>query len=89
MKSFTNQRFRELFAELPAQVQRHAREAYREFRENPSYPGLHFKQIFSDPSICSARVGIGYRAVCVREGDRVIWFWIGSHAAYDRLLASI
>ena len=40
MKSFTNQRFRELFAELPAQVQRHAREAYRQFRENPSYPGL-------------------------------------------------
>jgi hypothetical protein len=31
-------------------------------------------------------VGIGYRAVGVVDGDTVIWFWIGSHADYDKLL---
>ena len=28
-----------------------------------------------------------YRAVGVREGNEMIWFWIGTHADYDRLLS--
>jgi hypothetical protein len=32
------------------------------------------------------RVGRGHRAVGIREADEVVWFWIGSHAAYDQLL---
>jgi hypothetical protein len=35
----------------------------------------------------SARVGLGYRAVAVRDGDDFVWFWIGSHADYDRFIA--
>ncbi len=31
----------------------------------------------------------GYRALAVREGDDVIWFWIGSHADCGRLLATL
>jgi len=27
-----------------------------------------------------------WRAVGFRQGDTVIWFWIGSHAQYDGLL---
>jgi hypothetical protein len=27
-----------------------------------------------------------YRAVAVDAGDDLVWFWIGSHADYDRLL---
>jgi hypothetical protein len=49
MNSRTTQRFRELFAALPAQVQRQAREAYKLFRQNVAYPGLHFKKVYSDP----------------------------------------
>jgi hypothetical protein len=37
----------------------------------------------------SARVGIGYRAVGVLDGDTITWFWIGSHANYDRLLENL
>jgi hypothetical protein len=36
--------------------------------------------------IYSVRIGIGYRALGLREEDRVFWFWIGSHAEYDELL---
>jgi len=86
MNSRTTRRFRELFAALPAQAQRQAREAYRLFRQNVAHPGLHFKQVHPDPPTYSARVGIGYRAVGVLDGDTVIWFWIGTHAEYDRLL---
>ncbi len=87
MTSRTTRRFRELIAAMPRHVRQQAREAYRLFRENPRHPGLHFKRVHDDPMIYSARVGIGFRAVGVREGDTIVWFWIGSHADYDRLLA--
>jgi len=89
MNSVTTKRFRELFAALPAQVRRQAQEAYRLFRQNPAHPGLHFKQVHPDPPIYSARVGISYRAVGALDGDTVVWYWIGSHADYDKLLKQL
>jgi hypothetical protein len=89
MNSRTTQRFRELFAALPAHVQEQAKEAYRLFRQNPTHPGLRFKKLNNDPPIYSARVGISYRAVGAMDGDTVVWFWIGSHADYDKLLKDL
>lgn len=89
MNSRTTRRFRELFALLPAQVQQQARAAYRIFQHNPAHPGLRFKQVPADPPIYSARVGISYRAVGVLDGDTVVWYWIGSHADYDKLLEQL
>jgi hypothetical protein len=89
MNSRTTRRFRELFAALPAHIQRQAREAYRLFQQNPAHPGLRFKQVHPDPPINSAPVGISYRAVGVLDGDTVVWYWIGSHADYDKLLGRV
>jgi hypothetical protein len=89
MNSRTTRRFRELLAALPAHVRQQARDAYQVFRQDPSHPGLRFKKVHQDPSIYSARVGIGYRAVGALEGETVVWFWIGSHAEYDKLLAQL
>ena len=86
MRSVTTERFRKAFAGLPAQVQRQARSAYRQFQADPAHPGLHFKPIQGSPTLYSARVGLGYRALGTRDGDTIIWFWIGSHADYDRLI---
>jgi hypothetical protein len=89
MNSRTTRQFRGLFAKLPAHVQRQAREAYQLFRNNPRHPGLHFKQVLDKPPIFSARVGIGYRAMAAQDGQTWVWFWIGSHAEYDKLLATM
>ncbi|MBC8867900.1 MAG: hypothetical protein H8E44_00695 [Planctomycetes bacterium] len=89
MNSRTTRQFRELLAALPRHVRQQAREAYRLFRDNSRHPGLHFKRVHDDPPIFSARVGIGNRAVGVRDGDAIVWFWIGSHAEYDRLVAQL
>jgi hypothetical protein len=35
------------------------------------------------------RIGLAYRALGVRDGDDVVWFWIGSHADYDQLLREL
>jgi hypothetical protein len=34
----------------------------------------------------SARITDDYRALGVLEGDTVIWFWIGTHEEYERLM---
>jgi len=67
-------------------VQERARAAYRLFQQEPSHPSLRFKVVHSSRPIYSVRIGLGYRALGVRDGDEIVWFWIGSHADYDRLL---
>jgi hypothetical protein len=32
------------------------------------------------------RIGRGYRALGRRQGDTLVWFWIGTHDDYDRLI---
>jgi hypothetical protein len=87
VRSRTTERFRKALADLPEQVQEQARGAYRQFLLDPWHPGFRFKQVHPTLSIYSARVGLHYRALGVREEeDLVIWFWVGSHAEYDRLL---
>jgi hypothetical protein len=52
---------------------------------DPHHPSLHLKKM---GRFWSVRVGLHYRALAVEtESDRV-WFWIGSHADYDKLLSS-
>jgi hypothetical protein len=53
---------------------------------DPFHPSLHFKPVSARQPIFSVRIGIGYRALALRDGDHVFWFWIGSHAEYDSLL---
>jgi mRNA-degrading endonuclease RelE of RelBE toxin-antitoxin system len=87
VKSRTTIEFRKLLADLPEQVQEQTRAAYRQFIEDPSYPSLRFKKVHSELPIYSARISKSYRAVGQLDGDTVIWFWVGSHAEYDRLLS--
>ena len=68
-------------------IQRRAGEAYRQFLDNPSHPSLRFKQVHPARPIYSVRVSLAYRALGVRDGNEIIWFWIGSHGDYDRLIA--
>jgi mRNA-degrading endonuclease RelE of RelBE toxin-antitoxin system len=86
VRSRTTPRFRKALAALPSQIQEQAREAYRQFQRDPWHPGLRFKKVHPTLPIYSARVGLGYRAVGLREeNDTVVWYWIGSHAEYDTL----
>jgi len=83
MNSHTSRSFREAFGALPEDVRQRARRAYRLWREDPTLPGLRFKQIGTNVSI---RIGRDYRALGILEGDTVTWYWIGKHDTYDRKL---
>lgn len=86
IESRTTRGFWRLFSELPADVKEEAQRAYRIFRGNPAYPGLRFKKLDGEDTIYSVRIGLGYRALGVLTGKRIVWYWIGSHAEYDRLV---
>ena len=87
MRSRTTAKFWKAYEGLPEHVRRQARVAFAIFEANPWHPGLHFKQVHATREIFSARVGLTYRALGQRVGDdEIVWFWIGSHADYDRLI---
>lgn len=87
MISRTTKRFREAFSELPKEIQRQARESFKLFQQNPQHPGLRFKKISSSDPVYSARPNVDYRALGVVGENEIIWFWIGAHAEYDKLIA--
>jgi len=86
MISHTTERFRKLLAQLPKEIQKQAKEAYLHFEKDPYYPGLRFKRVHSKRPIYAVRISRDYRAVGVQQKNEIIWFWIGSHSDYDKLL---
>lgn len=89
MISHTTARFRKAYRQLPFHIRRQAKAAYKLFQQNPQHPSLHFKQVHPTRFIYSVRASLDYRALGVREGEVLIWFWIGTHAEYDKLLSQM
>jgi hypothetical protein len=87
--SRTTERFRRAFRDLPVETQRQARRAYRLFLRDPSHPSLRFKRVHTTKPVYSVRVSLGYRALGVQVEEDMLWFWIGSHADYDAILARL
>ena len=86
MKSRTTQSFWEHYGALPPEIRRRARQAYKRWRDNPAHPSLFFKRVKESQPLYSVRIGLAYRAVGLLKADTVMWFWIGAHAEYDRLI---
>ena len=86
MKSRATPKFWKYYDRLPQIEQQRARKAYELWKKNPSSPGLRFKRVNAQEPIYSARVSDDYRVVGLMEGDTMVWFWIGPHDAYERLL---
>lgn len=89
MISHTTKTFRQLLSHLPPDIRRQAREAYRLFKNDPSHPSLHFKKVHTRQPIYSARVNIDYRSVGIIQDGEIVWFWIGPHRDYEKLLAKL
>lgn len=85
MKHFASSKFWQYYDALPANIQKLARDNYELLKQNPSHPSLHFKPV-KNGAFRSVRVSSGYRALGIPVDQGVQWFWIGSHADYDKLL---
>ena len=90
MKSELTNDFLQRFAQLPERVKQTARKNYQLWKENPTHPSLEFKKLNTQQPLYSIRVGIGWRAIGVlKASDTIVWFWIGSHSEYDKLLKNL
>lgn len=84
MKHFASRAFWEHYQSLPKEARKLADEAFGKLKlRDPRYPSLHFKKV---GRFWSVRVSTTYRALAVETDDDLIWFWIGKHADYERLI---
>jgi len=86
MKSAALARFWDCFDALPADIQKLAREAFATWQRDARHPSLHFKKVHSTEPLYSVRIADRWRALGYRKDDTIIWFWIGSHADYDKAI---
>ena len=86
MISHTNNSFWKLYKKLPQNIREIAKKQYKLFASDPYHASLHFKRVHSTRPIYSARITRNYRAVGILEDNIIVWFWVGSHDEYDRLL---
>jgi len=89
VKSQTTARYRALFNAAPAGIQEKIRAAYQLWSQNPAHPSLRFKKVHATQPIYSVRVDLDWRALGLVEGDTVVWFWVGPHGEYERLLKAL
>lgn len=82
MTGKAHRRFWKSFEQLPPKVQDLARKKYALWKKDPFHPSLGFEERRNN--ICVVRIGNSYRALGLREGDLIVWFWIGTHEDYNR-----
>lgn len=83
MRYFTSPSFWECYAKLPPRIQELADKNFELLKANPRHPSLQLKKA---GKYWSVRVGIKHRGLAVEIEEGLLWFWIGTHAEYDRLV---
>ena len=83
MTHHASSRFWQAYDALPPEVQRLADAQFELLKRDPRHPSLRFKKV---GRFWSARVGLHHRALAVEEDADLVWFWIGRHDEYDRLI---
>jgi hypothetical protein len=84
VKHFASPGFWAAYESLPASVQSVADANYEILKRDPRHPSLRLKKV---GRFWSVRVGRNYRALAIGIDEGLLWFWIGSHADYDKLIS--
>ena len=83
MRHFASSKFWTAYEALPRQIRKLADENYELLKRDQRHPSLQFKKV---GRYWSVRVGAHYRALAAEVDEGFLWFWIGSHADYDKLI---
>ena len=83
MKHLAAPSFWECHNRLPESIQIIAKENFDLLKANPRHPSLHLKKV---GRYWSVRIGLHYRALAVEVDADLLWIWIGTHAAYDKIV---
>ena len=83
MRHFTSSQFWKCYEELPEAIRRIADGSFEHLKQDPHHPSLHFNKI---EQFYSVRIGLRHRALAMEVPEGMLWFWIGSHFDYDRMI---
>lgn len=83
MKHFAGPCFWDCYNKLPHHIQELADRRFVLLKANPQHPSLHLKKV---GKYWSVRAGNRYRALGGEVEKGLLWFWIGTHAEYDKLV---
>lgn len=72
------------FELLPLPIRDAARAKYALWHRDPFHSSLQFKEL--RPNLWSVRINHGYQALGRRNAEDIVWFWIGTHDEYKRLI---
>ena len=75
--------FWKAYEALPADARDIADKSFALLKSNPQHPSLHLKKA---GDYWSVRVSKRHRALATEVEDGLLWFWIGTHGEYDRLV---
>ena len=77
-------RFWACYCQLPVAVRDLSDTSFDLLKENLRHPSLHLKKV---NRLWSVRIGRKHRALAIEQDGDLVWFWIGTHAEYDRLIS--
>ena len=60
--------------------------AYAKFKENPASLHIEGKGRQKGVIVIGVHITDNWRALAYRQGPDYIWFWLGIHTDYDRML---
>jgi hypothetical protein len=83
MRHQADQDFWKAYEALPQGTRDLADKAFVLLKKNSKHPSLHFKKIGRRWSV---RVSAKYRALALEIDDGFLWYWIGPHDAYERMI---
>jgi hypothetical protein len=83
LKHYASSRYWATYEALATNVRVLADKSFALLKNDPTHPSLHFKRI---GHLWSVRVGDRYRALGTDVEDGIMWFWIGTHAEYDKIV---
>ncbi len=86
MKHFTLPCFWQRYRQLPKDMRELADKNHKLLGSDPQHPSLQLKKVGKAKQLWSVRVGMHYRALGLDKPEGIVWFWIGTHAEYDKLL---
>jgi hypothetical protein len=83
VKHQASSRFWKLHDELPAEVRELARNTFELLKRDPRHPSLRLKRV---GAFWSVRIGASFRALARDSEGVLVWFWIGRHDEYERIV---
>ena len=83
MSHFASPEFWFCYRQLPPDVRELADKNFLLLKNHPRHPSVWLKKV---GNIWSARIGFRYRALAKEREEGLVWFWIGIHGAYDKLI---